>query len=135
MTLLQEGNIFTVLIVDQDDSFRKTLRALLEKDASFDIFVEAASASEAIVRARHFVPILGILDSSLPGMNGLQLAQELRKILHRLPIFLLTTDYDLRVEKDALSCGIDAVFCKTGDLEALVANAAAVCELCRGGPR
>lgn len=134
--MLQEGNIFTTLIVDQDDSFRTTLRALLEQDASFDVFVEAGSASEAIVRARQFVPSLAILDSSLPGMNGLQLAQELRKILHRLPIFLLTADYDLRVEKEALSCGIDAVFSKIDDLEALVANAAAVCENWRrGGPR
>jgi len=134
--LLQEGNIFTTLIVDQDDSFRTTLRALLKQDASFDVFVEAGSASEAIVRARQFVPSLAILDSSLPGMNGLQLAQELRKILHHLPIFLLTADYDLRVEKEALSCGIDAVFSKIDDLEALVANAAAVCENWRrGGPR
>ena len=122
--------------MDQDDSFRAILRELLKQDASFDVFIEAASASEAIVRARHFVPILAILDSSLPGMNGLQLAQELRKILHRLPIFLLTADYDLRAEKEALSCGIDAVFSKIEDLETLVANAAAVCENWRsGGPR
>lgn len=122
--------------MDQDDTFRTTLRALLKQDASFDVFVEAASASEAIVRARHFVPILAILDSFLPGMNGLQLAQELRKILHGLSIFLLIADHDLRVEKEALSCGIDAVFSKIGDLKALVANAAAVCENWRrGGPR
>lgn len=122
--------------MDQDDSFRTTLRALLEQDASFDIFVEAASASEAIVRAKHFVPMLAILDSSFPGMNGLQLAQELRKILNRLPIFLLTADRDLRAEKEALSCGIDAVFSKIDDLEAIVANAAAVSENLRlGGPR
>jgi DNA-binding NarL/FixJ family response regulator len=134
--LVQEENIFTVLIVDHDDSFRTTLCAHLKQDASFDVFVEAASASEAIVRARHFVPILAILDSSLPGMNGLQLAQELGKILHRVSIFLLTADHDLRVEKEALSCGIDAVFSKIDELEAVVANAAAVCENWRhGGPR
>lgn len=121
--------------MDQDDTFRATLRALLKQDASFDVFVEAASASEAIVRARHFVPILAILDSFLPGMNGLQLAQELRKILHGLSIFLLIADHDLRVEKEALSCGIDAVFSKIGDLKALVANAAAVCENWRRGGR
>jgi DNA-binding response OmpR family regulator len=33
---------------------------------------------------------LVILDFALPGMNGLQLAQELREILPRLPIFMLT---------------------------------------------
>jgi len=82
------------------------------------------------------VPILAILDSSLPEMNGLQLAQELRKILHPLSIFLLTADHDLRLEKEALSCGIDAVFSRIDDLGAVVANAAAVCEdWRRGGPR
>jgi DNA-binding NarL/FixJ family response regulator len=121
--------------VDQDDSFRTTLRTLLKQDTSFDVFVEAGSASEAIVRVTQFVPSLAILDSSLPGMSGLQLAQELRKMLHRLPIFLLTTGHDFRVEKEALSCGVDAVFSKTDDLEALVANAAAVYDNWRcGGP-
>ena len=122
--------------MDRDASFRAILRALLQQDASFDVFIEASCASEAIVSARDSVPILAILDSSLPEMNGLQLAQELKKIVPPLPIFLLTADQDLHVEKEALSCGIDAVFTKVDDLEALVANAAAVCENWRrGGPR
>jgi hypothetical protein len=44
-----------------------------------------------------------------------------------LPIFLLTADYDVQIENDALSCGIAAVFSKLDDLSALVANARAVC--------
>jgi DNA-binding response OmpR family regulator len=70
---------------------------------------------------------LVILDFSLPDMNGLELAQEIRKVMPRLPIFMLTGDRDLHAEKDALSTGINAVFSKVEDLEALVANARAVC--------
>jgi hypothetical protein len=48
-----------------------------------------------------------------------------------LPIFILTADCNLREEEEALSCGIDAVFSKLDDLEALLANARAVCGIKR----
>jgi CheY-like chemotaxis protein len=84
-----EGIMFTVLIVDNDSSFRKVLCTLLEQ-GGFDSCIEARSGTEAIEKSRHLLPNLVILDFSLPGMNGLQLAQELREILPRLPIFMPT---------------------------------------------
>ncbi|SRR5260370_20755330 len=128
-----EGNISTVLIVDIDDSFRTVLRTLFEQGGDFDFCIEAASGAEAIDKARHLLPHLAILDFSLPEMNGLQLAQELREFMPRLPIFLLTADRNLDSEKEALSCGVNAVFSKLDDLEALLANARAVCGIKRGG--
>jgi CheY-like chemotaxis protein len=122
-----KGNMSTVLIVDNDDSFRAVLRTVFEQGGGFDYCIEATSGAEAIDKARHLLPHLAILDFSLPEMNGLQLAQELREILPRLPIFLLTAGHTLHVEKEALSCGIDAVFSKLDDLESLFANARAVC--------
>ena len=122
-----ERNISTVLIVDNDDSFRKVLRTLLEQGGGFDLCVEARSGTEAIEKSGHLLPNLVILDFSLPGMNGLQLAQKLWEIMPRLPIFMLTADHNVRVEKEALSCGIDAVFSKAEDLETLLPNARAVC--------
>jgi hypothetical protein len=40
---------------------------------------------------------------------------------------MLTTDYNLDVEKLALSCAITAVFSKLDDLAMLVPNARAAC--------
>jgi DNA-binding NarL/FixJ family response regulator len=121
-----KGNISTVLIVANDNSFQTGLRTLLEQGGGFDFCIEARSGSQAIEKVRHLLPNLVILDFLLPDMNGLQLAQELRKIMPRLPIFMLTADRDLHAEKDALSSGINAVFSKVEDLETLVANARAV---------
>ena len=115
----------TVLIVDNDNSFRKALRKLLEQDG-FDACIEARSAAEAIERSKHVLPNLVITDYSLPGRNGLQLAQELKAIMPRLPIFMLTADRNLNVEREALSCGINTVFSKFEDLQSLLANAHAV---------
>jgi DNA-binding NarL/FixJ family response regulator len=121
------GSMSTVLIVNNDDSLRAVLRTLLEQGGGFDFCIEATGCTEAIDKARRLLPHLAILDFSLPEMNGLQLAQELREIMPRLPIFMLTADHNLYVEKEALSFGIDAVFSKLGDLETLPANARAVC--------
>jgi DNA-binding NarL/FixJ family response regulator len=112
---------------------RTVLRTLFKQDGSFDFCVEARGGTEAIDKARHLLRHLAILDFSLPEMNGFQLAQELREIMPRLPIFMLTAERDLQVEKEALSCGIDAVFSKLDDLEALVPNARAVCGYKREG--
>lgn len=89
--------------------------------------MEATNGSEAVEKSKRLLPSLVILDLSLPGMNGLQLAQELREVMPRLPIFLLTTDRNFYVEKEALSFGIAAVFSRQEDLETIVANARVVC--------
>jgi DNA-binding NarL/FixJ family response regulator len=73
------------------------------------------------------LPNLVVLGFSLSGTTGLQLARRLKTITPQLPIFMLTEDYTASLEKDALTCGITAVFSKLDDLAPVVANARAVC--------
>lgn len=127
-----EGNISSVLIVENDDSLRAVLCTLFGQGSGFDLCIEARSGTDAIDKARHLLPNLVILDFSLPEMNAVQLAQELTEIMPRLPIFMLTAGRDLYAEKEALSSGIDAVFSKLDDLGTLLANARAVCGIQRG---
>jgi hypothetical protein len=42
---------------------------------------------------------------------------------------MLTADYDVNIEKEALALGITAVFSKRDDLTTLIANARVVCGL------
>lgn len=116
-----------MLIVDDDDAFRKVLHTLFDNRSGFDVCVEARNGVEAIDKAKSLSPSLAILDFSMPEMNGLQLAQKLKEIVPELPIFMLTADYDANFERKALSSGISAVFSKLDDLATLVANARAVC--------
>lgn len=117
----------TVLIVDDDRSIRAVLHTLFDCSSGFDLCVEACNGREAIAEAEQLSPDLAVLDLSMPEMNGLQLAQELKAISPELPIFMLTANYDVDIEKKALSCGVTAVFSKVDDLSSLVANARAVC--------
>jgi CheY-like chemotaxis protein len=118
-----------VLIVDDDHAFRIVLRTLFEEDSGFDNCVEAANASEALDKFKQLSPNLAIVDFSMPEMNGLQLARELKAREPALPIFMLTADYDVDIEREALAFGITAVFSKLDDLTTLLANARVVCGL------
>jgi DNA-binding NarL/FixJ family response regulator len=118
-----------VLIVDDDCAFRAEIRTLFESGSGFEACLAAENGLEAIAKAKQVPPNLAVLDFSMPEMNGLQLAQELRAIAPKLPIFFLTANGDADTEKQALASGAAAVFSKREDLTTLVDNARAVCGL------
>jgi two-component system response regulator EvgA len=120
----------TLLVVSDDNALRKQLRALFDHAIGFDACEEAVKGVEALEKIKGLLPNLVVLDFSLPDMSGLQLAKKLKTIRPDLPIFMLTTENDMNIEKRARSYGITAVFSKLDDLATLVANARAVCGIC-----
>ena len=121
--------MLVVLIVDDDHAFRTVLRTLFEKASGFDNCVEAANAFEALDKTKHLSPSLAVVDFSILKMNGSQLVRQLKAREPTLPIFILTADNDVDIEKEALAFGITAVFSKLDDLTSLIANARVVCGL------
>lgn len=75
--------------------------------------MEAANAFEALDKTKQLTPNLAIVDFSMPEMNGLQLTRQLKARQPALPIFMVTADYDVDIEREALAFGITAVFFKT----------------------
>jgi putative two-component system response regulator len=124
-----ERIMLAVLIVDDDHAFRAVLRALFEESSGFDNCVEAANAAEALDKTKQITPNLAVVDFSIPETNGLYLARQLKAQEPALPIFMLTADYNVDIEKEALAVGVTAVFSKLNDFSTLIANARAVCGL------
>jgi CheY-like chemotaxis protein len=72
-----------VLVVDDSEDQRLLLRTYLER-AGCTVQV-AATAEEAIASYRDVVPDLAIIDLVLPGMDGWELADRMRKCLPQCP--------------------------------------------------
>ena len=125
--LLRFKELRTVLIVGDDNTSRKQLRSLFDNGSGFEACVEAQTGVEALDKAKSLAPNLVVMDFLLPDMTGLELVEKLKASTLELPILMLTSEYNVNIEKRALSCGVSAVFSKLSDLPTLVANARAVC--------
>ena len=66
----------TVLLVDDDDAFRTVIARELGR-AGWPVR-RAASVREGIAAARELRPPVLLLDLRLPGMDGLELAEEVK---------------------------------------------------------
>jgi DNA-binding NarL/FixJ family response regulator len=117
-----------ILIVDDSAVLRKSLCAMLERHDGWEVCGEAANGREGVEKAQLLKPDLILLDFSMPVMNGLEAARELKRRLPSVPLLMFTnygTDY---LEKEALSAGVTAVMSKSGSVEALVSSIQALFE-------
>lgn len=78
----------TVLVVDDEPSIRNLVKSYLEAE---DLRVITASTGpEGLQAARTHQPDLIILDIMLPGMDGIQVLQELRRESKHVYVIMLT---------------------------------------------
>jgi CheY-like chemotaxis protein len=108
-----------VLIVDDSATIRKIIRAQCEA-AGLEVCGEAADGLEAIEKAKELNPDLIIMDLSMPRMNGLDAARELKRICPGVPILLNTLHADVLRGQRELPVGVTEVVAKTEDLMARV---------------
>jgi len=110
----------TILVVDDDISMRRALRATLS-GMGFTV-VEAARGEEALTLARATWFDAVLLDVDLPGMGGIETCRSIRRAVARLPILMLTV---LDNEDDkvlALDAGADDYITKPFQLRELTAR-------------
>src|SRR2546428_13102525 len=81
----------TVLVVDDEPKIVQIARDYLQR-AGFSV-VSASDGTGALATARAAKPDLIVLDLKLPGMDGLDVAPELRKA-STVPIIMLTARVD-----------------------------------------
>jgi CheY-like chemotaxis protein len=84
-----------ILIADDNPVIRKMLCRMFEAEADFDLCAEAVNGAEAIALALKHRPELIVLDLSMPVLNGIDAARELKKLMPSVPIILFTEYSDL----------------------------------------
>ena len=83
----------TVLVVDDDELIRASLRTLLDHLGHTIILTRSGEEALAKLEAR-FEPDIVILDMNMPGLGGLKTLPILRALLPRVPIILATGRVD-----------------------------------------
>lgn len=92
-----------ILVADDHELMRRGLRGLL-KDAFPDLVIgEALDAGQTLTAVEKQVWDLVLLDINMPGRNGLDVLQDLKRLFPKLPVVILSAfpekDYAVRAFK------------------------------------
>jgi two-component system response regulator HydG len=107
-----------ILIVDDDRSMTQTLVDILTLKGHEA--VEAVSGPEAIDKARARTFDLVLSDVKMPGMNGVELQRELRRVQPGLPVVLMTAYAVEELIQQGLAEGVIDAMEKPLDLQRLL---------------
>jgi two-component system, NarL family, response regulator NreC len=113
--------MISVLIVDDHALFRAGLRCRLELEQDITPVGEAATAAQAVSKARALQPDLVLLDLLLPGMSGHEAIPELAKVSPRSRVLVVSSQAAPSSVRQALSAGAAGYVPKRASDEELVA--------------
>lgn len=83
-----------ILIVEDNDTFRHTLRSFLQSRFPSIVIEEAENGREALQKTNEFHPNLTLMDIKLPGESGLELTKQIKDKFPETIVIVLT-NYDL----------------------------------------
>lgn len=101
-----------VLVADDHGVVRKGLRFLLELDSQIEVVGEASDGREALDMAEQLHPDVVVLDITMPQLNGIDAAAQLRKRDPNIGIVMLSMHCDETFLLRALSAGAQAYLLK-----------------------
>jgi len=92
-----------LLVVDDETIIRMVFRDLMKKECEV---IEAASGEEALDLLRQTPVDLIVTDKNLPGLSGLELAQQARRLYSNSRVILMTGYPSLVTAQQALELGV-----------------------------
>jgi len=111
-----------ILIVDDEMATLLPLKRSLESEGY--IVTEACNGYEAIKKSKSEMPELIILDLMMPGMDGIEVCNQLKKdaLTEKIPIIMLTARDEIKDKVKGLETGADDYVTKPFHLDELEAR-------------
>ena len=96
---------FRVLLVEDNESFRRDLAGVLKSKFPTLLLDEASNGIEAMEKVESFIPNLVFMDIKLPGQNGLEITRRIKAVHPDIHVVFLTScDYP-EYREAARQCG------------------------------
>ncbi|MDQ0112696.1 response regulator transcription factor [Paenibacillus harenae] len=109
-----------VLIVDDEPMIREGLKTIIEWDKhGFVVIGEASNGLDALDKYQALQPDLILIDIRMPGMDGLQFINEVRKNDTTTNFIILSGYADFEYAKKAIGFGVDGYILKPVDEDEL----------------
>jgi DNA-binding NarL/FixJ family response regulator len=115
-----------ILVADDHRLVLAGLKALVERDPTVQVIGEAVDGRVALRLATELKPDVIVLDLSMPGMNGIRVAQALRAHCPRCHILILSVHEDRAYLRQLLDEGVSGYVLKRSAPEELLGAIRAV---------
>lgn len=110
----------SILVVDNNPILRRTLRHILTGN-HLNVCGEAVDGCDAIMKAHELHPDLVVLDLAMPGLDGIQTAKVLKRLMPDTQLVLYTVyGQDPFLERESRGLGVDAVVSKADGIKNLI---------------
>lgn len=115
-----------ILLIDDHTLFREGIRALIERQALFEVIGEAGTARKGLQLAKKLQPDLVVVDISLPDKGGIQLIREIRECLPGPHIMVVSMHSKIEYIAEAFQAGAQGYVIKESASERLLQGLACV---------
>ncbi len=117
-----------IVVVEDHTLVRETVVKVVSAQPDFEVVGQAGRAEEAFDVIRRNQPDLALLDVSMPGMDGFDLATRLKELQPDVRLIFLTMHEDDRSLQRAMSVGVDGYLPKTASVDEVLRALRAVAE-------
>lgn len=121
-----QGMKARIVLADDHEIVRKGIRSLLDGQFAWKVCGEAENGREAVDRVLELKPDLVVLDLSMPVLNGLEAAREIRHVAPKTKIIIFSMHDSPRIAEEAKRAGADAYLVKTAHFTELQKTIAAL---------
>lgn len=119
-------SVVRTLVVDDFEPWRHFVRSILQVKSDVEIADVASDGLEAVQKAERLQPDLIVLDISLPKLDGIDAARQIRAVAPKSKILFLSQVSDADVVRAALRVGARGYVVKDDAVRDLVAAVEAV---------
>ena len=100
------------MLADDHALMREGIRKLLEFDGSMEVIEQASDGFECLDKLKNVHPDILLLDINMPGMNGIEVLEDLKSRKDPLKVLVLTVHSEVEYLVKAVDIGADGYILK-----------------------
>lgn len=111
-----------ILLVDDHNLVREGFAKMLELEEDFIVVGQAASADEALIKARELKPDIILMDIKLQGINGIEATRMIKAELSDTEVIILSMYDEEEYVRESVKAGATGYVLKDISQEELIRN-------------
>lgn len=111
--MLMTTKTVRILIADDHDVMREGTRAVIERQPGWEVCGIAATGREAVGQAFALEPDVVVMDMSMPDLNGLDAARQIKRRLPQTEILIFTAYETHELIREVFEAGVKSFIVKS----------------------